>query len=68
MQPNTATKLKERKRAAVKDYVAVAGVFGVTHLLLFSRTEKGIKLRDCSLAKWSSRSFSSCELYSVSTN
>ena len=45
MRPYTATKLKERKRAAVKDYVAVAGLFGVTHLLLFSNPETCVKLR-----------------------
>ena len=47
MRPYTATKLKERKRAAVKDYVAVAGLFGVTHLLLFSINVQTVNLREC---------------------
>ena len=36
LQPNTATKLRERKRGTLKDYVSVAGPLGVTHLLLLS--------------------------------
>ena len=45
LQPNTATKLRERKRGTLKDYVSVAGPLGVTHLLLLSRTEQSVNLR-----------------------
>ena len=45
LQPNTATKLRERKRGTLKDYVSVAGPLGVTHLLLLSRSEQSVNLR-----------------------
>ncbi|KAJ1876812.1 rRNA-binding ribosome biosynthesis protein, partial [Kickxella alabastrina] len=45
MEPNTASKLKERKNNKIKDYVAVSGQLGLTHLLLFSQTETGTNLR-----------------------
>jgi ribosome biogenesis protein SSF1/2 len=45
MQPYTALKLKERKRAALKDYVSVAGSLGVTHMLMFSKTDASVNLR-----------------------
>ena len=44
MEPNTATKLKTRKRNVLKDYVAMAGPFGVTHLLAFNKTKAGTNL------------------------
>ena len=45
MQPHTAMKLKERKRAALKDYISVAGPLGITHMLMFSKTEQSVNLR-----------------------
>ncbi|KAJ2722755.1 rRNA-binding ribosome biosynthesis protein [Coemansia sp. Benny D115] len=45
MEPNTASKLKERKSNKIKDYVSVSSHLGVTHLLLFSQTETGTNLR-----------------------
>ena len=45
MQPNTAMKLKERKRSALKDYVSVAAPLGVSQLLMFTRTEKCVNFR-----------------------
>ena len=44
MEPNTATKLKTRKRNVLKDFVAMAGPFGVTHLLAFNKTKAGTNL------------------------
>jgi len=41
MEPGTAIRLKERKANRLRDYVAMAGPLGVTHLLLFSRSETG---------------------------
>ncbi|RDA94038.1 hypothetical protein CP533_5303 [Ophiocordyceps camponoti-saundersi (nom. inval.)] len=41
MEPGTATRLKERKGNRLKDYVVMCGPLGVTHLLLFSRSESG---------------------------
>jgi len=37
MEPLTASKLRERQRNRLRDYVAMAGPLGVSHLLLFSR-------------------------------
>jgi len=36
MYPYTASKLKESKRNTLKDFISVAGVFGVTHMIVFS--------------------------------
>ncbi|KAJ2558847.1 rRNA-binding ribosome biosynthesis protein [Coemansia sp. RSA 1933] len=45
MEPNTASKLRERKSNKVRDYVAVSSQLGLTHLMLFSQTESGTNLR-----------------------
>jgi ribosome biogenesis protein SSF1/2 len=37
--------LQERHANKLKDYLTMAGPLGVTHLLLFSRTEVGATLR-----------------------
>jgi len=41
MEPETASRLKERRTNRLKDYVVMAGPLGVTHLLLFSRSTLG---------------------------
>ncbi|PSS05235.1 Brix domain-domain-containing protein [Coniella lustricola] len=41
MEPGTASRLKERKANRLRDYVTMCGPLGVTHLLLFSRSETG---------------------------
>ncbi|KAK5051926.1 hypothetical protein LTR84_002729 [Exophiala bonariae] len=41
MEPDTASRLKERKANKLKDYTAMAGPLGVTHLFLFSRSNNG---------------------------
>ena len=45
LMPHTATKLRERKRGTLKDYVSVAGPLGITHMLMLSRSETNINLR-----------------------
>ena len=45
LQPNTAMKLKERKRGTLKDYVSVAGPLGITHMLMLSKTNSSVNLR-----------------------
>ncbi|KAI8971604.1 Brix domain-containing protein [Mycotypha africana] len=47
LEPNTASHLKERRSNRLKDFVMVAGQLGVTHFLIFSRTEKNVNLRIC---------------------
>jgi ribosome biogenesis protein SSF1/2 len=41
MEPGTATRLKERKANRLRDYVTMCGPLGVSHLLLFSRSDSG---------------------------
>lgn len=41
MEPDTASRLKERKSNKLKDYTTMAGPLGVTHLFLFSRSKAG---------------------------
>lgn len=48
MEPGTASRLKERKANRLRDYVTMCGPLGVTHLMLFSRSESGnTNLRVC---------------------
>ncbi|RMZ78269.1 hypothetical protein DV737_g3980, partial [Chaetothyriales sp. CBS 132003] len=41
MEPETASRLRERKANKLKDYTTMAGPLGVTHLFLFSRSDSG---------------------------
>ncbi|CAG8972272.1 hypothetical protein HYALB_00001670 [Hymenoscyphus albidus] len=41
MEPDTASRLKERKANKLRDYLTMSGPLGVTHLMLFSRSETG---------------------------
>ncbi|GAM22085.1 hypothetical protein SAMD00019534_052600 [Acytostelium subglobosum LB1] len=41
MEPNTAAKLKEMPTNTTKDFVNVASIYGVTHLVTFSNTDIG---------------------------
>jgi ribosome biogenesis protein SSF1/2 len=41
MEPGTASRLKERKGNKLRDYLVMAGPLGVSHLMLFSRSESG---------------------------
>eukprot|EP00127_Corallochytrium_limacisporum_P005415 Clim_evm27s204 gene=Clim_evmTU27s204 len=45
MEPNTASRLRIRKTNVLKDFVAMAGPLGVTHMLVFNRTEQGVNMR-----------------------
>ena len=45
MYPYTASELKESKKNSIKDFVSVAGVFGVSHMIVLTQTEKGGYLR-----------------------
>ncbi|CAH0057057.1 unnamed protein product [Clonostachys solani] len=41
MEPGTASRLKERRGNRLRDYAVMCGPLGVTHMLLFSRSESG---------------------------
>lgn len=45
MEPNTASRLKERKSNCIRDYMSVAGPLNVTHFLLLTQTEETLNLR-----------------------
>ncbi|XP_075715072.1 suppressor of SWI4 1 homolog [Rhinoderma darwinii] len=45
MEPFTASSLKARKNNSLKDFVAVAGPLGVTHFLIFSKTETNVNFK-----------------------
>lgn len=45
MEPNTATRLQERRRNKVKDFVSAAGPMGVSHILMLSQGGSDTKLR-----------------------
>lgn len=48
MEPGTASRLRERKANRLRDYVTMCGPLGVSHLLLFSRSDSGnTNLRVC---------------------
>ncbi|KAJ8663183.1 hypothetical protein O0I10_001360 [Lichtheimia ornata] len=47
MEPHTATHLKERKTNRLKDFLVVAPQLGVTHFMIFTRTEANTNLRIC---------------------
>ncbi|KAI6085834.1 ribosome biogenesis protein-like protein Ssf2 [Hypoxylon rubiginosum] len=41
MEPGTASRLRERRANRLRDYVTMTGPLGVSHLLLFSRSDSG---------------------------
>jgi ribosome biogenesis protein SSF1/2 len=45
MEPHTASKLRSSASNTLRDVIHVAGMFGVTHMLLFHKTEAGVNLR-----------------------
>jgi ribosome biogenesis protein SSF1/2 len=47
MAPFTALKLAERKSNRLKDFVAMSGALGVSHMLCFSTTETVGQSKDC---------------------
>jgi len=49
LEPNTASHLKVKKANSIKDFVSVASIFHVTHLICFTKTEKNIFMRFCRL-------------------
>ena len=47
MEPNTAIRLKERTNNKLKDFISMAGPLGVSHFMIFAKTEAGTNLRVC---------------------
>lgn len=45
MEPNTASRLRERRSNKLRDYLTMAGPLGVSHIALLSETEDSMSLR-----------------------
>ena len=45
MYPYTALKLRESKKNSLKDFLGVAGSFGVSHMMILTQTEKSNYIR-----------------------
>lgn len=45
MSPNTAANLREKSSNRMKDYCSVAGILGVSHLVVVSQTEANVIMR-----------------------
>ena len=46
MEPNTASRLKERKSNKLKDFVDVSGQLGVTHFVIFSQNQSTVEVSE----------------------
>nr|XP_006817726.1 PREDICTED: suppressor of SWI4 1 homolog [Saccoglossus kowalevskii] len=45
MEPYTASNLKVHKKNVLKDFLSVSGLLGVSHIIVFTKTEAGINLK-----------------------
>jgi len=45
MEPNTASRLREREKNRLRDFLTMAGPLGVSHMLIFNQTDAGINMR-----------------------
>ena len=45
MEPNTASRLREREKNRLRDFMAMAGPLGVSHMLVFNQTDSGTNMR-----------------------
>lgn len=45
MEPFTASQLQERKSNKIKDFVSLSGIFHVSHMCLFTRSEKAMSMK-----------------------
>ena len=45
LEPNTATRLRERNKNKLPDYLALTGTLGLTHILIFTRSPNHVNLR-----------------------
>ncbi|XP_072755847.1 protein Peter pan [Anoplolepis gracilipes] len=51
MEPFTASSLKIRKKNTIKDFVSIAGIFHISHMCIFTKTELGMYLKLCKLPR-----------------
>jgi len=51
LEPYTALNLKVKRKNVIKDFVSIAGLLNVTHLIILTRTTKAMYLRFCRLSR-----------------
>lgn len=51
MAPYTAEDLKVKKKNKFKDFISVAGPLHVTHMMMFTKTEKSVNFRLCRMPR-----------------
>lgn len=57
MEPFTASALQEKKSNKIKDFVSLSGIFNVSHMCLFTRSEKSMSMKVSRLPKGPTLSF-----------
>ena len=57
MYPYTASNLKESSRNAMRDFIGAAGIFGVSHMQMFTQTETSNYMRIMKLPKGPTMTF-----------
>ncbi|SCV67113.1 BQ2448_5759 [Microbotryum intermedium] len=61
LEPNTASRLRERKSNRLRDYVSMSGPLGVTHLLVFSQPSSSTTLLPSTSAAFTSKKDAAAE-------
>ncbi|XP_048760658.2 suppressor of SWI4 1 homolog [Ostrea edulis] len=51
MEPYTASKLQVRKKNILKDFVGIAGDLGVSHFLIYTKSDINVHMRVCRLSR-----------------
>lgn len=51
MEPFTASALQEKKSNKIKDFVSLSGIFHVSHMVLFTRSEKSMSMKISKMPK-----------------
>lgn len=57
MEPFTASSLQEKKSNKIKDFVSLSGIFHVSHMVLFTRSEKSMSMKIARMPKGPTLSF-----------
>lgn len=57
MEPFTASNLQEKKSNKIKDFVSLSGIFHVSHMCIFTRSEKNLSLKIARMPQGPTMSF-----------
>lgn len=61
MEPYTASSLKVKKHNVVRDFVSIASLLNVTHMVTFTKTDKAAYMRLCRLPRGPTLTYKICE-------